>query len=318
MESSLETLLDILSDESQDIPTDNLTILSDLDRENLDLFRKTWDSLPVTRRQSLIFKLGELADSNIELSYSPINLIGLKDDDPEVRRISIRNLWENEDPSLVPVLIETLSEDSSPQVRASAAKALGNFVLLGAVRDLSPELMEQIEFVLISGIEDDAIPEIRQNCIKSLGFSSSDSLVEIIKTAYSSTDEDLKLASIVAMGRSFNRDWTPMIIEELNSYSPKIRAEAARSAGELEARETIDPLIDLLDDVDVAVRADVIWALSQIGGERAKIGLENYDASLEDDELTTILEEAIDHLAFVNETRDFLILDIDQPEDTTN
>ena len=103
METSFEALLDILSDESQEIPTDDLHLLSDLDVERLDLFTSVWQILPAARRQALIQKLGELADANIELSYSQINLIGLIDDDPEVRRISIRNLWEYDDPDLVPV-----------------------------------------------------------------------------------------------------------------------------------------------------------------------------------------------------------------------
>lgn len=317
METSFETLLDILSDESQDIPTDDLNLLSNLDDESLDLFARVWYMIPSARRQALIQKLGDLADANIELSYSSINLIGLRDDDPEVRRNSIGNLWEYEDPGLVPELIHVLSEDSSPQVRAISAKALGNFMLLGAVRDLSPQLMEQIELCLVAGLEDDDTPEIRQNCIESLGYSSSEEISAIIKNAYLSTDEDLKLSAIVAMGRTVNSDWTPILFEELNSHSPMIRAEAARSAGELEAKETIDPLIDLLDDVDVIVRGNAVWALGQIGGDRAESALENYDVSMEDNEFVTILEDAIDHLAFVNGSIDILILDIDQAEDTS-
>lgn len=318
METSFETLLDILSDESQEIPTDDLNLLSDLDGERLDLFASVWQILPAARRQALIQKLGELADTNVELSYYPINLIGLMDDDSDVRRMSIRNLWEYDDPDLVPKLIQVLSADSSPQVRAAAAKALGNYMLLGAVRDLSPQVVEQIELCLVAGLEDDDIPEIRQNCIESLGYSSSESINSIIENAYLSTDEDLKLSAIVAMGRTVNSDWVPILIEELNSHSPTIRAEAARSAGELEEREAIDPLIDLLDDVDVVVRGNAVWALGQIGGDRAEAALENYDVSMEDDEFITILEEAIDHLVFLNGSLDILISDIDQAEDTPN
>ena len=318
METSFETLLDILSDESQEIPTDDLNLLSDLDVEHLEQFARSWQSFPAQRKQALIHKLGDLADANIELSYAPLNLIGLKDDDPEVRRISIRNLWEYDNPNLAPELIQALSEDSSPQVRAAAATALGNYILLGAVRDLSPQLVDQIELCLVAGLEDDDTPEIRQNCIESLGYSSSEAISTIIENAYSSTDEDLKLSAIVAMGRTVNSDWVPILIEELNSHSPTIRAEAARSAGELEAREAIDPLIDLLDDVDVVVRGNAVWALGQIGGDRAEAALENYDGSIEDDEFITILEEAIDHLVFLTGSLDILISDIDQAEDTPN
>jgi len=318
METSFETLLEILSDESQEFPTDDLNLLSDLDVEHLDLFARVWHSFPAQRKQALILMLGELAYANIELSYSSINLIGLRDDDPEVRWISIRNLWEYEDPALAPELIQILSEDSSPQVRAAAAKALGNFMLLDAVHDLSPQLVEQIELCLVAGLEDDDIPEIRQNCIESLGYSSSESISVIIENAYSSADEDLKLSAIVAMGRTINSDWAPHLIEELNSHSPTIRAEAARSAGELEAREIVDPLIDLLDDVDVVVRGNAIWALGQIGGDRAESALENYDVSMEDDEFATILSDAIDHLAFVNGSLNLLVPGIDQAEDTPN
>ncbi len=318
MESSLETLLEILSDDTQDIPIDDLTHLSDLDQEGFALFAKAWPYLSVPRKQALVLQLGELADANIELSHHPIFLVGLKDDDPEVRQNSILNLWEYDDPGLVPELVQALENDPAPQVRAAAASALGNFLLFGAIRDLSPELMEQIELCLVAGLKDHATPEIRQNCIASLGYSPSASFTEIIENAYASADEGLKLAAIIAMGRTLNRKWTPIIIKELFNHSPLIRAEAARSAGELEARETIESLIDLIDDVDVAVKVNSIWALGQIGGDRAENAFEVFDASLEDDEVVTALAEAVEHLAFVNETRDYIVLDIDQSEDSSN
>ena len=313
--TNLDTLLDKLQDEDRRIPDEDYAFLSDLDLSRYEQFVRTWEMLSPNRRRGIIQKLGELATENIELSYDRINCFAMKDTDPSVRRMAIINLWEFDDIKVAPDLVDALSHDPDPDVRAAAADALGKFMLIGELSDTSTVLRREVENALLYALENETIPEIQQNCIKSLGYSSSETVHPILSTAYVSNDEGLKLAAVIAMGRSVNKQWTELIIEEMDNPSPLIRAEAARAAGEIEARTSIDALIELLEDIDPSVRINAIWSLGQIGGDRAEQALENIDPTLEDDEVSNVLDEAMDHLAFVNETRDFLLFDVDDPGD---
>ncbi|MEE8568997.1 MAG: HEAT repeat domain-containing protein, partial [Anaerolineales bacterium] len=91
--------------------------------------------------------------------------------------------------------------------------------------------------------------------------------------------------------------------------------EAARAAGELELRESIESLIDLLNAVNEQVCAAAIWSLGQLGGEDAADALLLLLDSAEGEQFIELIEEALDHLAFVDNTRNFLLIDVDDPED---
>ena len=57
---------------------------------------------------------------------------------------------------------------------------------------------------------------------------------------------------------------------ELAAPEPEMRYEAARAAGEMEYTPAVRALGDLLEDVDEDVQLMTVWALGQIGGDKAK------------------------------------------------
>ena len=315
MTTSFEQLLELLSDEAQPFPTAKLSELSDLDAEHVKQLREVWNQFPVDRRRMLIHEIGIQAELRFELTFEQVNRLALSDSDSDVRAIAIQNLWECESPDLVPHFLETLNQDPTSLVRSAAAKALGLFVWLGEIDQLSEDLLHQIEEELIRSTREDQDEEVRRHSLESLGFSSRKEVPPLIDQAYRSGDEAYMRSALFAMGRSASDQWGPYVIVELVNPSPIIRKEAARAAGELELREAIEPLIELLDDVNNQVRDSAIWALGQIGGEEAADALLLLLDSAIDDELTTTLEEALDHLAFVNDTRDFLLIDFDDNEE---
>jgi HEAT repeat protein len=71
------------------------------------------------------------------------------------------------------------------------------------------------------------------------------------------------------MGRSLDRRWLPLLLEELQSEDPAYRYEAATACGELGAEEAVDELISLTSDPDRAVQGAAIAALGRIGGTLA-------------------------------------------------
>lgn len=315
MTTSFEQLLELLSDETQPLPIEGLPELSDMDVERTKQLNKVWDLLPTDRRRTLIHEVGTQADLMIELTFEQVNRLALSDPDSEVRVIAIHNLWECESPDLVPHFLETLRQDPTSQVRAAAAKALGLFVWLGEIDQLSVDLLHQIEEALLEATKEDHEDDIRRRSLESLGFSSRKEVPPLIDQAYQSGDEAYIQSALYAMGRSAIDQWQSYVMVEMNSPSPAIRKEAARAAGDLELREATESLIELLDDVIFQVRDSAIWSLGQLGGEEAADALLLLLDNTDDEELLVTLEEALDHLAFVNNTRDFLVIDFADNEE---
>jgi HEAT repeat protein len=315
MTTSFEQLLELLSDATQPFPSAKLAELSDLDVERVQQLCDVWNQFPVDRRRTLIHEIGIQAELRFELTFEQVNRLALSDPDSDVRAIAIQNLWECENPDLVPHFLSSLNEDLTSQVRAAAAKALGLFVWLGEIDKLSEDLLHQIEEDLIRATQEDQEEDVRRYCLESLGFSSRKEVPPLIDQAYHSDDEAYVRSALYAMGRSASDQWGSYVLIEMDNPSPIIRKEAARAAGELELREAIEPLIELLDDVNIPVRDSAIWALGQLGGDRAADALLLILDNAEDEELVQTLEEALDHLAFVNDTHDFLLIDFDDNEE---
>jgi HEAT repeat protein len=309
------SFLAYLQDETQSLIPPRLSQLSDLGAEDAGLLEGTWPQLSVERRRAIVGELRRLADEQIELTFERVHRIALQDPDAEVRRIAIEALWECEDPGLCAPLAESLLHDPSPQVRTSAARALGSFVLLGEVGRIPDPVLHRIEDSLLSAVREDPEFDVRTRSLESLGYSSRPEVPGLIEAAYRSDLRELKQAALLAMGRSANDRWAPRVTAELNSPEPLLRFEAARAAGELELKESTETLVELLDDVDARVRQAAIWSLGQLGGSRAAVALNRLLDQTEDPEELGLLEDALDHLAFVDGTRDLLIFDINDAED---
>jgi HEAT repeat protein len=310
-ETVIETLLETSSLPSQD----ELAELSDLDQNEATFLNNVWDQLPLKLRRSLLEELGKQADENITFSFEQINRIGLDDGDDEVRKQSILNLWESEDPSLVFPIIGILTDDPSDDVKAAAASALGAFVLIGETQGLPDDRLELVENTLLDVHQSTANKQIKQHSLESLGYSSREEVNELILNAFESGDETQVRSAILAMGRSANKKWKEFVITHLQSPSPLLRLESVIAVGELEIKEALPEIIDLVEDVNDKIRHSSIWSLSQLGGSRAAdILAELYNSAQDGDELQ-LIEDAFDNLAFVNGTGDMLLFDYDDEEE---
>lgn len=312
---SLDDLLALMQDPERSLPLHRLTELSDLDAGQMERVRAAWARIPSPRRQKLIAEMGRLADEHIEFTFERINRLAMTDPDPEVRRQAICNLWECENPDLVPPLLQALSEDPEEVVRGAAASALGAFVLLGEVEAIPGPLLRRIEDRLLGAMEEDPSDIVRRACLESLGYSSRPEVPRLIQAAYSSSEEAFQRSALLAMGRSADKPWSAQVLAALNSPSPLLRLEAARAAGELELHEAVSTLVELLEDVNDGVRQAAIWSLGQLGGKEANEALLRLLETSEEESEIELLEDALENLAFVDGTRDLLMFDFDQPED---
>jgi HEAT repeat protein len=298
---SLDQALDALRSPDELRP-EALRGLSDLDAAGAVQTRTVWEGLPPLRRRQAMRLLGDQARQHIELNYDKVALLALQDPDPAVRQQAVANLWECEDPGLMAKFIERLRTDTDVGVRAQTAGGLGRFVYRCEVEDVEAGRKRLLEDALLMAAAA-AEEEVRLRSIESLGYSSRPEVPGLIQTAYDSAGEASKRSAITAMGRSGDERWGETVIAEMRNPAPKIRMEAAQAAGELELRQSVTELLELLEDVSPDVQQNAIWALGQIGGKSAERGLRRLLRTAPEESIAAKAEESLEYLAFVESTR---------------
>ncbi len=125
---SLDTLLPKLEDPDNAPPATDLAALSSLGGVDQKRFLAVWRTLSVQRRRDIIDVLADIAEDNVELDFNGVFMIGVLDDDVQVRAESIKALWEYEEDGLIAILLRVL-RDPEAIVRAEAALGLGRYLL---------------------------------------------------------------------------------------------------------------------------------------------------------------------------------------------
>jgi HEAT repeat protein len=315
MEEQLTHLLNILTDDNAPLPIDRLSELSDLPTQTVRQWQSAWPSIAPHRKGAILQHLGQLADEQFELTFESINRLALGDADSNVRRVAINNLWECEDPAVIEPILQALHQAEDEALRQAAAAALGRFIYLGEFEKIEADLLDRIVNAMLRITERQLESSLGSIALEALGYSSRQEIVQIIDQAYASPDEATRQSSLIAMGRSADRRWQRHIRAQLDSPSIGLRLEAVRSAGELELRETVPDIIERLDDVDDRVRKAAIRALGQLGTDESAEALSTLLEQTEDEADLILIHEALDYLTFVDGTADFLLLDLDEPED---
>jgi len=259
------------------LPASRLVDLSNLSPEELKAFGGGWPSIKVGRRREIAGLLVDLAEDNVELDFSGVFRACLRDLDETVRTKAIEGLWECEDRTLVPQLIELLAKDSKECVRAAAATALGRFALLGELEKLCPGDTERIGDALLNVIDNPSEHvEVRRRALEAVAPLSPPRVKQAIFEAYRSDNPRMSTSALYAMGMSCDPEWLPTLIKELKSPDPERRFEAAGALGELEEEAAVPRLAELVHDLDAQVQLSVIHALGRIGGSEAREALQAY------------------------------------------
>lgn len=269
----------------EDKPTQRaLRALSDLNADRIAELKAELGKLDSNRRAWIVDHLRMLSDDDIEVDFNEIFRVGLSDADSRVRLASVKGLWEDEKPSLISPLITLLKRDPSDEVRAAAAEALGRFLYAGEIESVSKPRRDEIYKALLSVVRhtpDDS--PVYQCALASLGYAATDDVDFFLRSAIASDNDNLQLSAVIAMGRSDNTAYAPLVRAELHHVSPHVRREAARASGELEDMDAVKDLGVLIDDSDASVREAALGALAEIGGIEAKRLLENTAATAEDE-----------------------------------
>jgi HEAT repeat protein len=261
--------------------------ISDLSPEELGQFDSAWYPLTIERQRTIATTMVELAEDNPELDFTAIYKLCLKGDDEPLLQIVMDGLWELEDRSVIPALVEVLRSDKGSEVRSAAASALGRFPLLAQEGKLLARDGEIIHDNLMQILEDEEEPmDVRRRCMEALAPFNTMEINQHITVAYESLDPDFRASSIFAMGRTGEVGWLPILLQELQNEEPTIRYETANACGELGEEDAVPHLILLLEDDDSEVQLAGIGALGKIGGPLAKKVLTSLakdgDANLEE------------------------------------
>ena len=313
---TINQLLDAMLDVDKPLNPHYLYRLSDISDNDLAALQQAWSNVPAWRRQAIMEDVEEIGSNDYVLSFETLARFGLQDSEPRVRELAVRTLWEYELLDLVPTFIDMMESDEDVEVRAAAATALGQYVYLGEIEELPASKLHKIEEKLLQTTTGQNPILVRRRALESLGFSSRDELPALIEAAYFSDSNEWLASALFAMGRSANRIWNSSVISKLTSDVPDVLVEAVRAAGELEIREAVPRLMNLLAVEDADVRWAAIWSLSQIGGEGVRERLEELYDLTDDDEEADFIDSALENLDFTEDIPLFDLLEVeDEDED---
>ncbi len=300
MNRPLLTLLDELRETVHKPDPASLYYLSNLHTEEAERVCEVWRELPTDLRLELTSWLVEMAEADFTLNFSAIFRLAMNDEDARVREAAIDGLWEEEDVRLVPGLAQRLREDESTNVRAAAAKSLGRYILLGELEKIRPKPRRTAYQALLEAYQArDEDAEVKRRALESLAYVSDDTVVASIQEAYASSTEKVRASAVFAMGRSADTRWEQEVKQELFSTNPEMRYEAARACGKLQLSEAVSMLEELTEDADVEVQQAAIWALGQVGGDRARQILDYY-CRVSDEVLRSAAEAAVREFEFLH------------------
>ncbi len=314
--TSFQKVIDELTGDKPEVSRRSLQEFSDIDPASLSAVLEAWPLVKPDRKRILLDGLQSLSDEDTLVCFDDFARALLTDADAQVRTRAIRLLDESDDAKLVPSFIRILTDDEQAETRAEAAVALGKFVELGELEELPEQTKRKVEDALLEKANGEDQLLVRRNALEALGFSSRPEVVTLIESAFRRENPDWQASALFAMGRSFDERWEEQVLSRMQDVNPIVRLAAVEAAGELRLTSAHLILLKVLEEEDEDdITSAAIWSLSQIGGEDARVYIQNLLDLAEEDEDVEFLEEALDNLQFTDELNDFDLMSIDPDEE---
>ena len=311
---NINEAINALIDESKPFPPALLYTFSDLNADDIRILKAAWPSLPLMRRRTLLEDLIDMAERDNLMMFEEVGKVALEDDDADVLISAIDLLFQAEDSRLIPTFLRLLQNASlNERVRAAAANALGPYVYLGEVEKIRPELLQNIVEVLLNIYANDLSDLVRRRVLESLGYSSHAAVPELLRAAYFRPEVAWQESAMFAMGKSADDQWQSFVLANLEHENLKVRLQAIHAAGELTLYAARQTLLRMLNQEykNEELRHELVWALSQIGGEGIEAAFYRLMDRIDDEEELTLIEDALDELNFTNDKSIFELMDID-------
>lgn len=297
-----------------EVPVHLVFRLSDMPADDFALFQREWSEVSEDRRAALVRHMADIAEENYLVDFTPVFAYLFDDNYASVRQAALDGVWDSTDTHLVPPIIAMLQGDANVGVRAAAARALAHYVLLAEWGQIRAGAASPIVDALLAEYDrPTAPPEVKRAALEAVASSDQPRVPDLILNAYDDGPDELQLSAIFAMGLTADQRWLPILDDEMQSPSADFRAEAARAAGSLGSADSIDALEGLLSDADIEVAMAAVYALGQIGGDRATELLTRLAEDPNYEELYDAIDEALEEMDGLE--FDLLALDEDALED---
>ncbi len=314
--TTIQKVIAELTDGPEKLSRRSLQEFSDIAPASLAAVREAWPLIPPERKRALLDGLQSFSDEDTLVSFDDFARALLSDPDPQVRTRALRLLDECDDLKLVPVFINMLAGDEDADTRAEAAVALAKFVELGELEEIPEQSKRQAEDALLAKANSEDNLAVRRNALEALGFSSRPEVVTLIESAFRRENPDWQASALFAMGRSFDERWEEHVLARMLDANPLVRLAAVEAAGELRLVSARAVLFQVLEDEEEDnITSAAIWSLSQVGGEDARVYIENLIDQAEEDDDVEFLEEALDNLEFTDELNRFDLMSVDPDEE---
>lgn len=306
-------VLDALLSKDAPFPPTLLYELSSIQPEDITSLTAIWPEILLERRRALLEDLESLTEKDNLLDFDDIGRIALQDSDAQTCINAMRLLWQAEDKRLVPQFIKFLKTHSEESVRAAAACALGPYVYMGEIDKLPAKLLHEIEEELLTAERQDTSDLVRQRALESLGYSGRPEVPTMLQAAYDGEETAWLESALSGMGHSVDDKWESAVIKKLDHPDPGVQLAAIHAAGELMLERARGRLLDMIEKeiFDEDLHTEVIWALSQIGGESVRTAFKTLIEMTADTDETDLLEDALDNLSFSEDAMLYDLMDID-------
>jgi HEAT repeat protein len=313
--TSFQKMIEELLDGTQRLSRRSLQEFSDIDPGSITTLMQSWPNIKPETKRFLLEGLQSLAGRDTLVSFDDFARALLNDPDAQVRARAIQLLDKCDDLKLIPAFLRILASDENIDARAEAASALGKYVELGELEEISKKTRRLVEDALLEKANSQDNLLVRRNALEALGFSSRAEIVTLIESAFHRENPDWQASALFAMGRSADDRWEELVLSSMMDEFPIVRLAAVEAAGELGLAAAGPVLLKVLEDEeDDEIASAAIWSLSQIGGEDARVYLESLVDLAEDDDQVEFLEEALDNLAFTEDMSKFDLLNLDSDE----
>lgn len=160
-------------------------------------------------------------------------------------------------------LITTVAKDASPDKRAYAAEALGEFLA-------APGIAAVAKAAVV-----DKDPKVRAAAARALGRLNDEGSAALSK-ALRDADSGVKLAALEAAGRVNSFADVPAVVTAMGDASPQVRRRAAERLGSMRAKDAAPALAAFAkNDGDPQVRGAAAHALGLTGDPAVRPTLED-------------------------------------------
>ena len=204
-------------------------------------------------RGDIAFVLGQIGDP----AARDLLIETLRQDiSADVRKAAASALAAIQGPGVIAALTETLEQDSDAKVRAKAAWCLSNFS------------SDQVTALLLAALKDDRSPDVRAAAAIVLSQRRSTQVPSALIAAADDSVAKVRASAARALGRIGDRTAVPHLISMMKTDS-ECAPYAAMSLGLIRDRRATVPLIEMLDSDDHRLVGNAASALGELADRRA-------------------------------------------------